>query len=98
MGTYGKKKLHTYSTAIDQVQDKVNMQSVISPATNQAMQTPSRCLSFALLSSSGSVCCLMHYGTEVTATSWSLTAGKALRLRLFILEVLSLILSLTVHS
>lgn len=94
----GRRNLHTYSSAIDQVQDKVYMQNVKSLAKDQALQNPSRFLSIALLFSVGSVYFLMHYGTEVTATSWNVTAGKALKLWLFILEVLSSILSLTVQS
>lgn len=77
----GRRNLDTYSAATPQVQDKVNMQSVSSSATVQAMQIPSRSLSYALLFSSGSVCCLMYYGRLATTTSWSLTAEKALRLR-----------------
>lgn len=94
----GRRNLFTYSAAIDLVQDKVNMQGMNSLAKDQALQNPSRFLSIALLFSIGSVYFLMHYGTEVTATGWNLTAGKALRLRLFIMEVPSLILSLTVQS
>lgn len=73
----GKWKLHTYSAALEHVQDKANVESVSSPATEEATWASSRSLSFALLSSSRSVCCLMRYGTDVTATIQSLTAGKA---------------------
>lgn len=78
------------------LRDKVNMQSVNSLARDQALAGFSAFS--ALLFSIGSVYFLMHYGTEVTATSWNLSAGKALRLRLFIMEVPSVIPSLTVQS
>lgn len=74
------------------------MQSVNSLAKDQALQNPSRFLSIALLFSIGSVYFLIHYGKKVNATSWNLTVGEALRLRFFIMEVSSLILSLTVQS
>lgn len=51
----GRRNLHTYSSAIDQVQDKVYMQNVNSLAKDQALQNPSRFLSIALLFSVGSV-------------------------------------------